>query len=71
MLIMDVFISRTKYLSARFFETFYIQCIFYEKLRSQRLRSIIESLFHRGPRKKGLSAFIYMQFNNLDEEFKR
>ena len=30
-----------------------------------------EYLFHRGPRNRGLSDFIYIQSNNLDEEFKR
>ena len=44
------------------------------QITSQRLRSIIEYLFHRGrppQQDPGLSAFTYMQSNNLDEEFKQ
>ena len=40
--------SCTGFLAARFFDTFCIQCIFYYKLSSQRLGSIIKYLFHRG-----------------------
>ena len=47
------YISRTEFLVASFFDTFYIQRIFYDKPRSQLLRSIIEYLFHRGPPLQG------------------
>ena len=72
------YMSRTEFLAASFFDTFYIQCIFYYKLRSH-LGSIIKYLFHRGPPPPPppppavtmVYCLIYTQSNNLDQEFKR
>ena len=62
------FIARTEFLVASFFDTFYIQSIFYDKLRSHLLGSIIEYLFHRGPPLQGFISKLVLHTvkNNLD-----
>lgn len=70
------FSSRSLFLIASFFDTFYIQHIFYYKTCSQLLRSIIEHLFLRRPPQQQRvyqQAFIliHTESNNFDKKFQR
>ena len=55
----------------KFFDTFYIQWIFYYNLCKVREVLLNIDYFIADPRTKGLSAFIYIKSNNLDEELKQ
>ena len=55
--------SRTEFLAARFFDTLYIQCISYYKLRSQHFRSIIEQNLRP---EKGIYSYLVKFYRKID-----
>ena len=55
--------SRTEFLAARFFDTLYIQCIFYYKSRNQHLRSIIKQNLRP---EKGIYSYLVKFYRTID-----
>ena len=69
---MDVLIIQllhTEFLAARFFDTSSFNAYFTTNCVASIWEVLLNIYFIADPRNKGLSAFIYMQSNNLDEEF--